>query len=332
MDEQNKGVNERWAPPGTTPERGYTREEPATPVTGTTGARTEERSPGEIRAEIERTRADMGETIDEIQDRLRPGNVAARVTESVREATVGKMREMAHSAQDALTGRGNAWDDYGDDESYGLIDRIRDHPVPFTLATVSIAWLAFAGRGHRRPSDRAIYGSTAYGEPYIRETRMRDDRSRSYYGSAGARGDTGEPTVGRTMHDAAEGLRHAAGDVRHTASEATSRMGEVTRETGYEVRRRARRTTNQLERMVRDNPLMVGAIAAAVGAAVGLIVPETQREHELMGDARDQLFEKAKETATEAKERVEQAAVRAQDAAQKAATETLTGGDKTDRS
>lgn len=74
MDEQNKGVNERWAPPGRTPERGYTRDESATPSTGTTGARADERSTREIRSEIEQTRAEMGETIDEIQDRLRPAD------------------------------------------------------------------------------------------------------------------------------------------------------------------------------------------------------------------------------------------------------------------
>jgi ElaB/YqjD/DUF883 family membrane-anchored ribosome-binding protein len=327
MDEQNKGVNERWAPPGTTPERGYSRDEPVTPSTGTVGARTEERSPREIRAEIEQTRAEMGETIDEIQDRLRPGNVVARASESVRDAAAGKVREMAHRAQDAFTGRDRPWDRDAYDESYGLMDRVRDHPVPVTLAAVSIAWLAFSGRKHR-PSDRAIYGSTAYGEPYIRETRMRDDR----YGRAGDGEYTGSSSVGRTMHGAAEGMRHAAGDVRHTASEAAARVGDATREAGSQVRRRARRTTSQLERMVRDNPLMVGAIAAAVGATVGLIVPETRREHELMGDTRDQLFEKARETAVEARERVEQAAVRAQDAAQKAVADTLTGADTSDRS
>ncbi len=215
-----------------------------------------------------------------------------------------------------------------------LMDRIRDHPVPFTLAAVSIAWFAFSGRSHRHPSDRAIYGSTAYGEPYIRETRMRDDRWRERDGSASkyAGEYTGRPSIGQTTHDAAEGVRHAGGEVRHMAGETAARMGEATREAGYEVRRCVRRTSNQLERMVRQNPLAVGAIAAAVGATVGLIVPETRREHELMGDARDELLEKAKETAVEAKERIEQAAIHAQDAAQKAVTDTLTGAEKTDRS
>lgn len=310
MDDQNKGVTDPWARPSPPPERGYSQDAPET-----------ERSTREIRTEIERTRADMGETIDEIQERLRPSNVVSRATESVREATVGKVREFAQDAQDAFTGRRRSWN--GADESYGLMDRIREHPVPAALAAVSLAWLAFSGRGHRHHSDRAIYGSTAYGEPYIRETRISgvEPGYRSYGGETSRGGE-----YPRVAHETAEGVRHAADEVRHAAGETAARVGEATRHAGYEVRRTTRRATNELERMVYDNPLAVGAIAAAIGATVGLVVPETRREHELMGDTRDQLLEKAKDAAVEAKERVETAASRAQDAAQKAVTDTLTGG------
>ena len=45
------------------------------------------------------------------------------------------------------------------------------------------------------------------------------------------------------------------------------------------------------------NPLAVGAVAMAVGAAVGLALPETRREQELMGDARDRVVDNAKSMA-----------------------------------
>jgi ElaB/YqjD/DUF883 family membrane-anchored ribosome-binding protein len=332
MDDQNTRVNERWAPAGSPPERGYSRDEARESDAGGAG----ERSTREIRSEIEQTRADMGETIDEIQDRLRPSNVVSRATESVREAAVEKVRDMAHSAQDAFTGRSRQWNGYDDyEESYGIMDRIREHPVPATLAAISLAWLAFSRRDHRYPSQRAIYGSTAYGDPSIRETRITGapgSRS-SYRGEGGAYGygEARSGEYGRAGHEAAEGVRHAAGEIRHAAGETAARVGEATRHAGYEMRRTTRRTTHRIERMVRRNPLAVGAMAAAVGATIGLIVPETRREQELMGDTRDQLLDKAKDAAVEAKERVEQAAVRAQDAAQKAATETLTGGDTSKR-
>jgi hypothetical protein len=55
---------------------------------------TEQQDPDEIRHEIERTRAEMGETIDAIQDRLSP----ERLREKVRENTIGRAQEMAESA------------------------------------------------------------------------------------------------------------------------------------------------------------------------------------------------------------------------------------------
>ena len=54
-----------------------------------------------------------------------------------------------------------------------------------------------------------------------------------------------------------------------------------------------------LSNAIQDNPLAVGATALAVGAAVGLIIPTSEKENELFGEARDQLVENAKTYATE---------------------------------
>jgi ElaB/YqjD/DUF883 family membrane-anchored ribosome-binding protein len=39
----------------------------------------------------------------------------------------------------------------------------------------------------------------------------------------------------------------------------------------------------------RDNPLAIGAVALAAGVGVGLLLPSTQRENELLGAARDRI-------------------------------------------
>ncbi|HZA36418.1 MAG TPA: hypothetical protein VE505_15885, partial [Vicinamibacterales bacterium] len=57
-----------------------------------------------------------------------------------------------------------------------------------------------------------------------------------------------------------------------------------------------------------ENPLAVGAVAMAVGAAVGLALPETRREQELMGDARDRMVDNAKSMANTAVDRATEAA------------------------
>jgi hypothetical protein len=51
--------------------------------------------PSEIRHEIEETRAEMSETIDAIQAKLDPQRVKERLTDTVREATVGRAQYYA---------------------------------------------------------------------------------------------------------------------------------------------------------------------------------------------------------------------------------------------
>jgi hypothetical protein len=58
----------------------------------------------------------------------------------------------------------------------------------------------------------------------------------------------------------------------------------------------ARRAQNHLTRTWNETPLLVGAAAMVAGAIVGLSIPETEREHQLMGETRDRLIETAQRT------------------------------------
>ena len=64
--------------------------------------------------------------------------------------------------------------------------------------------------------------------------------------------------------------------------------------------------------MIQENPLAVGAVALGVGAAIGLALPSTQRESQLMGEARDNLVEKIQTTAQETQEKVQHVVEEAQ--------------------
>ena len=63
----------------------------------------------------------------------------------------------------------------------------------------------------------------------------------------------------------------------------------------------------------------MGDLDVGVGAAVGLAIPETAKEHEMMREARDTFVEKTQEKAQDAQERVQQVAREAQSAAQQEA-------------
>jgi hypothetical protein len=105
--------------------------------------------------------------------------------------------------------------------------------------------------------------------------------------------------------------RHVAGDVASQAGDTVGRLAETAGETvggvAEGVKYQASETQSQFQRMLMENPLAVGAIAVAVGAAVGLAVPETPQEHQLMGAARDKLVDRAQTVAQDTIQRVQEA-------------------------
>jgi hypothetical protein len=66
------------------------------------------------------------------------------------------------------------------------------------------------------------------------------------------------------------------------------------------------RTQGSLDSWIRQNPLAFGIAALAVGAAIGLSLPETETENEWMGETRDTLVERAQELKENAVETVQE--------------------------
>jgi hypothetical protein len=81
------------------------------------------------------------------------------------------------------------------------------------------------------------------------------------------------------------------------------------------VRHQAERMRSGYDSMVRDQPLVLGAIGLAVGAMVAAGLPRTREEDQLMGEASDRLTEKAKEIGQAQTGKVQAVAAAAKDAA-----------------
>jgi len=223
----------------------------------------------EIREEIEETRHEISETIEAIQEKLRPSNIVSEAAS----ATSERMKNMAYSAADTAE---DWWEASGGST---LIDRIRHNPVPAVLAGAGLVWLAFSNGGHSR-------------------------RSSGYYDDRAGTRSRGRDSGGWQQDDAGR-------------ESITSRVASSAESALDETRRVARRSQNRLNQMLRDNPIAVGAAAVVLGAAIGLALPETERENELMGETRDNALDQAQQLAQTTVEKVKDAAA---DAAVRAAT------------
>jgi hypothetical protein len=282
----------------------------------------------EIREEIEQTREEMSETIDAIQEKLAPRNLVASATESVR----SKASETVNAATERvkqMTGYSSEWNSYERSDT-GVMARIRNNPLPAAMAAVGLTWLMVNGRSRNRRY-RDLYGPGS--ERYRTRGAGRYGRSgydlESYggetersYGTESYRADYGaaEASYGSMSEERSEG--------RGTVQSLTSGVRDMTSQTAESARQTTRRVQNKFQRALSENPLLVGAAVAVIGAAVGAALPETDRENRLVGDARDSVVERAQDMARGVAERVEEAATRVADAAGEAAS-TITSPSST---
>jgi hypothetical protein len=286
----------------------------------------------EIREEIAQTRVEMSETIEAIQERLTPSHLVAQAGETVRNAATEKVKDMANTAGYAA--------DRVMETSFA--QTVRANPIPAAMIGIGTAWLLIKGKGNggRRYRTRD-YSRSRTGQTYGSTAEAYGGTGATYGSSGDTYGSTGQ-TYGSGERDWRAG---SAGDATVGTSGyayGAGYAGESTRvpEFGGEMRgyrestRYGRRSVG-FDRVVRENPLVVGAAAALVGVAIGLSLPASEAENRLMGEARDNVVDRARDLAHEATEKVQnvagqavEAATQVRDAAQRAtgATSTSTTG------
>jgi len=242
------------------------------------------------RVEIERTRADMSETVDAIQERLSPENLKEQAKDRVKEATVGKAQQAGS----------------------GIMDTIRQNPLPAALTGIGLGWLIMNAR--RQSSDRPPYRGAAY-----RDAAYVEGYPAAYGGYPPRYEDESGSSAGQALGNARDKVGETATQAQDKAGELASRTQDRASNLGYRARYQAQRASGGFQRMLQENPLAMGALGVGVGAAVGLAIPETNKEHEVMGEARDTVVEKAQEKAQEVQHSVQRVAEEAQGAAQEEA-------------
>jgi ElaB/YqjD/DUF883 family membrane-anchored ribosome-binding protein len=235
----------------------------------------------DIKARIEETRANMGETIDAIQERLSLSNISEQVSEQVTnvietakdtvyDATIGKAVKFMNSIGTDIS-------------SSKVVTTMRSNPLPFILIGVGAGMLAYGGLGSQKRGRAASYryrSSEAY--------RGLEGESTGSHGTLGSAAESVTDTAGSAYNavtDAAGRAYSGIGDAAHRVYEKAGEFGHRAHET--------------YDHYLDEKPWAIGAIALVAGAAVGLALPTTRYEGELMGEARLNLMNKAQEAAAD---------------------------------
>lgn len=110
----------------------------------------------------------------------------------------------------------------------------------------------------------------------------------------------------QVVDQVADKAQQAREQVGQLSSQVTDKTQQFSQQTRQQVGDLTMQTQHQAYHMLTDNPLAVGAAALAVGAVIGLMLPSTQRENEMLGPYREQVTEKAQEIAGTVADRVQE--------------------------
>jgi ElaB/YqjD/DUF883 family membrane-anchored ribosome-binding protein len=245
----------------------------------------------QIKGEIEETRSQMGDTIDAIQEKLSFSNLSEQVSEHVTNAV-----ETAKDAvYDATVGKAaNFMKDLSSDISKSsIVKTAQNNPFPFILIGLGAGLLAYQSFTDKRAGSRTYRGQSRGREfdELRRDGAVGGNRSSSLVGDARTK-----------LSDVSDSVSSAAGTVYEKVTGAVdtaySGTGEAVSQAYGKVGDAGQAVREQYDHYIEENPLAVGAVALALGAAVGFAIPATQYEGELMGKSRQDLMGKVQDTAS----------------------------------
>ncbi len=287
----------------------------------------------------------MGTTITQIGERLSPDYILDKAKTSVREATVGRFKDMSYEANRRVEGVSNS-----------VGDTVRANPLPVALIGLGLGWLLMSERSKRQSYDTRGYRTTGYryyesdeGPGRMEQARYRlneagdavQDRAAEFGSRVGDRaqqiGENVSETAQRTgeaVRDTAQRTTEAVRDTAHRVGETVGQRAEMVQERATDMSMQARSEAERLAAEARwraqagvqqtrqtfwevmeNNPLTLGAVVLIAGAAVGAAIPSTEYENRLLGETRDRLMEEARTRAQDTVGRVQTVLHEAQSAA-----------------
>lgn len=281
-----------------------------------------------IREQIEETRSSMSETIDAIQEKLSISNISEQVKEQVSEHISSALETAKDSVYSATLGKVGNFMETISKTNAGKV--ARDNPLPVVLIGLGIGLLAYQNAyGSKRriyrydehneyDNDRQIYrGRSGSGASTLRsaQSRIGDTASSAYDSVSGVASGAVDGVTG-VAGSAYEGVSNVASTaysgVTDAASTAYSGVTSAASTAYDKVGDLGSQAREQYDYYIDENPLAVGAVALAIGAAVGMSIPSTKVESQVLGETRDNLLAKAQNAAGDLVNRVKEVAGEAQ--------------------
>jgi uncharacterized protein YjbJ (UPF0337 family) len=285
------------------------------------------KSSADLEREVNEQRNRVEARIGEIKDKLSPGQLLDEALSYTRHGGAHFASNLgsqisANPLPAALVGVGLAWLISSSASGNGAHVSSRadfssdDHAYPYARTSGGLKrvshqadesgqwWSEFETSTGERYKAKA----TEFGERAGHFTDKAGKMFGGFIDDAGNRVRDFQDEAGKTLHQVRSWADHSWRDMRHgiasgisgvssAVRDAASSAGSGARHMGGSVQQQSDQLARQVVRLFDEQPLIAGALAFAVGAAVGAALPHTDQEDQLLGEQADKLRGKAAETA-----------------------------------
>jgi ElaB/YqjD/DUF883 family membrane-anchored ribosome-binding protein len=259
-------------------------------------------SSAQLEREAEQARAELAQTLDELRERITPGQLVDQAV------------------------------DYAKDSGGGMFVRnlgnqMTANPLPVALIGAGLAWLMLSNGTRSARSTRVREGAIDRARRAAIDTaaRMADTAQNAASHTAQARSSQAGEVAASAAQGAASAYESAKssasaayGQFSETASGAYDRLSDTAAratstmsETASSFGQRTAAASRDMLQFCKSQPLVLAGIGMALGAILGALIPPTETEDRLMGESSDQLKDQARGVAEDQIERAKSAAASA---------------------
>lgn len=271
---------------------------------------TDERSPNDLERDAERVRAQIADTTEHLKDKMSPGQLMDEVVNYFKDGDTNQLvTNLKHQVRDnplalALVGGGLAWLMMGSGSSTHKTATRRAESLAASRPPTRPLGGTYGAGGYGAAASSA---SPSTGSAHTASTSHTSGSSSHGIGSTISKGASGLKDTAGSAAGKVSGAASSAADAASSAADSVSRTMHDLRdeagnymehasEAGRDMAGRAKSTfLDALER----EPLVIGALGVAVGAAIGAMLPATRTEQDYLGPVSAQARQSAESAVTE---------------------------------
>ena len=277
-------------------------------------------SSAQLEQEAEQTRSQLAQTLDELRDRITPGQLVDQAVDYAKDSGGGLfVRNLGRQATAnplpvALIGAGVAWLMLSNGRRTTSINRAAEAAIDSARQSMTDAGARigefrqqagsqareFGQESSDRVSDWTADTSARVTDARQRFRGMADNARRTAEQSAQQATSTASQAASSLSDRASsayETTKSRAADAYETAADRTEHAASQMSNTVARFSQRTAGATRDLLQFCKSEPLVLAGIGMALGAIVGALIPATETEDQLMGETSDQMKDQARQTA-----------------------------------